>query len=80
MQLAENDWISKRAYTLWEKEGHPDGRDFDHWEQASKEFSLLTTSVATKPAAKKKAVAAKTVAAVEVTEKPKARPRKTAAK
>lgn len=23
MQVSENEWISKRAYTLWEKEGHP---------------------------------------------------------
>ncbi|MGG2476817.1 DUF2934 domain-containing protein, partial [Rhizobium sp. BR5] len=50
MQVSEQEWISKRAYTLWEKEGHPHGRDAQHWEQAKHEFSLLKTSEATKPA------------------------------
>lgn len=25
MQVSEHEWISKRAYTLWEKEGHRTG-------------------------------------------------------
>lgn len=80
MQVSENDWISKRAYTLWEKEGHPHGRDAQHWEQAKHEFSLLKTSEATKPATRKKAAPK---AAVDVTApdaeppaKPKSRSRK----
>lgn len=83
MQVSENEWISKRAYTLWEKEGHPHGRDSHHWEQAKHEFSLLKTSEATKPAQRKKA-APKAVAAAEpdaeAPAKPKARARKAAAK
>ncbi|WP_313612623.1 DUF2934 domain-containing protein [Rhizobium sp.] len=83
MQVSENEWISKRAYTLWEKEGHPHGRDADHWAQAKHEFSLLKTSEATKPAQRKKAApkAVSTEAApdVEAPAKPKARARKAAA-
>ncbi|MEW4397742.1 DUF2934 domain-containing protein [Agrobacterium tumefaciens] len=80
MQVSEQEWISKRAYTLWEKEGHPHGRDADHWEQAKHEFSLLKTSEATKPAQRKKA-APKTAAAepeAGAPAKPKARARKAA--
>ncbi len=80
MQVSEHEWISKRAYTLWEKEGHPHGRDAHHWEQAKHEFSLLKTSEATKPATRKKA-APKAVADVatpdaETPAKPKTRSRK----
>ncbi len=82
MQVSEHEWISKRAYTLWEKEGHPTGRDAHHWEQATHEFSLLKTSEATKPATRKKA-APKVVADLvevdaETPAKPKSRARKTA--
>lgn len=31
------EWISKRAYGLWEAEGRPYGRDHLHWEQAARE-------------------------------------------
>lgn len=31
------EWINKRAYGLWEKEGRPHGKDQDHWEQAARE-------------------------------------------
>ncbi|QCM07083.1 DUF2934 domain-containing protein [Agrobacterium tumefaciens] len=83
MQVSENEWISKRAYTLWEKEGHPHGRDADHWAQAKHEFSLLKTSEATKPAQRKKAapkaVSAEAAPDVEAPAKPKARARKAAA-
>ena len=39
-------WIKKRAYALWEKEGYPTGRDFHHWEQATKEHDALKNSAA----------------------------------
>lgn len=26
--------IRMRAYDIWEREGRPDGRDFEHWVQA----------------------------------------------
>ena len=32
--------VSKRAFELWEKEGHPHGRDKEHWEQASRELQI----------------------------------------
>ena len=70
MQVSEQEWISKRAYTLWEKDGREHGKDSEHWEQAKREYALLETSVATKPATRKKA-AAKTVATEEVSAKPK---------
>lgn len=80
MQVSENEWISKRAYTLWEKEGHPHGRDAQHWEQAKHEFSLLKTSEATKPATRKKAAPKATadvaIPDAETPAKPKSRSRK----
>ena len=78
MPVSENDWISKRAYTLWENEGRPHGRDSDHWEQAKHEYSLLQNSKATKPAHRKKADVKLALAAEAA--KPKARPSKAAAK
>jgi hypothetical protein len=29
--------ISEKAYRLWEKEGQPEGRDFEHWVEAERE-------------------------------------------
>jgi hypothetical protein len=37
MTDARREWISKRAYTLWEEAGRPHGHDGDHWEQAVQE-------------------------------------------
>lgn len=83
MQVSEHEWISKRAYTLWEKEGHPTGRDAHHWEQARHEFSLLKTSEATKPATRKKAApkaaTVENASEAEAPAKPKSRARKAAA-
>ena len=30
--------IRQRAYAIWEEEGRPDGREWDHWERASREL------------------------------------------
>lgn len=30
--------IKQRAYEIWEREGHPAGRDQEHWEQAVQEI------------------------------------------
>lgn len=30
----DEDRIRRKAHELWEAEGHPHGRDLDHWEQA----------------------------------------------
>lgn len=32
------DRIRGRAYSIWEEEGRPDGRDGDHWLQAEREI------------------------------------------
>ena len=31
--------IARRAYTLWELEGRPIGRDLEHWLRAEAEFA-----------------------------------------
>ncbi len=31
--------IQQRAYELWESEGHPQGREQDHWQQAEREIA-----------------------------------------
>ena len=41
MAETREEWIKKRAYALWEEEGHPTGRDSIHWEQARKERETL---------------------------------------
>lgn len=33
------DRIRDRAYALWEAEGHPDGRDREHWARAERELT-----------------------------------------
>lgn len=35
------EWISKRAYSLWEEAGRPNGRDSEHWAQAVAEREAL---------------------------------------
>lgn len=75
MAETREEWIKKRAYALWEEEGHPTGRDSIHWEQARVEHAALKGASKSpngkevKPRAKR-AVAAKTAApaaAAEVT-------------
>jgi hypothetical protein len=33
---ARDEWIRKRAYEQWEREGRPEGLAQHHWEQASR--------------------------------------------
>jgi hypothetical protein len=35
------DRIRHRAYEIWEREGHPEGRAFDHWTRAMSEEAAL---------------------------------------
>ena len=37
----KEDWISQRAYAIWEGEGRPYGRDGENWRQAAAEFERL---------------------------------------
>jgi hypothetical protein len=32
------EWISRRAYELWEQAGQPEGQEHEHWAQASAEW------------------------------------------
>lgn len=35
--------IRERAHQIWENEGRPDGREMQHWEQASREIDAEST-------------------------------------
>ncbi|WP_434713716.1 DUF2934 domain-containing protein (plasmid) [Rhizobium sp. YTUHZ045] len=41
MSDRRHEWISKRAYAIWEEQGRPDGRDSVHWRQAVAERDAL---------------------------------------
>ncbi|OHV23466.1 DUF2934 domain-containing protein [Rhizobium sp. RMa-01] len=41
MSDRRHEWISKRAYAIWEEQGRPDGRGDDHWRQAVAERNAL---------------------------------------
>ncbi|MCP8895260.1 DUF2934 domain-containing protein [Shinella daejeonensis] len=58
MTDAHREWISKRAYALWEEAGRPHGLDAVHWAQAEQEHeaagqnrpgSAATSTKAAKP-------------------------------
>jgi hypothetical protein len=57
MTESREEWIMKRAYSLWEEEGYPTGRDSAHWDQATKERAVMETTaphgLAVKPKAKR---------------------------
>ena len=38
MEQDAYNWISRRAHEIWRQEGHPEGRDRDHWRQAVAEW------------------------------------------
>ena len=40
------DKIRQRAYSLWEEEGHPQGRAEHHWQRAAREVETLAEAVA----------------------------------
>ncbi|MCQ4630559.1 putative membrane protein [Shinella sp. BE166] len=51
------EWISKRAYAIWEEAGRPHGQDAEHWEQAARErdeFERVALAEDPKPASAKK--------------------------
>jgi hypothetical protein len=53
--------VRERAHQLWEQEGRPDGRDFDHWQRASHEIDAEDSTITAKkraPRARKSASAA----------------------
>lgn len=42
MSANPHEAIARRAYEIWESEGHPHGRDREHWEQAAFELGDVT--------------------------------------
>ena len=44
MQVISDDRIRERAYQIWEREGRPYGRDYDHWVQARVELIAEATA------------------------------------
>jgi hypothetical protein len=44
MDEYDTEWIARRAYTLWEEEGRPDGRHDHHWQQAVEAYQTLKES------------------------------------
>ncbi|MEH7882476.1 DUF2934 domain-containing protein [Rhizobium laguerreae] len=64
MAETREEWIKKRAYTLWEEEGYPTGRESIHWEQARHERDALEGSASNgkeaKPKTKRTATGGKT--------------------
>ncbi len=46
MSRNRDDWVSQRAYAIWEEEGRPHGRGESHWAQALREFEQLEATKA----------------------------------
>lgn len=43
MSDGREDRIRERAHELWQREGSPEGREQDHWQQAEREIDAETT-------------------------------------
>ena len=56
--------IRKRAYHIWEREGRPQGRDFEHWLQAQVELEAETVGGGNGASKKRSAAGGKPRAAV----------------
>ena len=41
MSDRRHEWISERAYAIWEEQGRPHGRGDEHWRQAVAERDAL---------------------------------------
>ncbi|WP_312948518.1 DUF2934 domain-containing protein [Agrobacterium sp.] len=59
MTDAKNDWISARAYALWELDGQAHGKDVQHWQQAAAEYERRDRTRASVDGADVKLVRAK---------------------
>ncbi|TWF42234.1 DUF2934 domain-containing protein [Neorhizobium alkalisoli] len=38
MSIDRDEWISQRAFAIWEEQGRPHGFDGEHWAQANMEW------------------------------------------
>ena len=55
MHMAQVEtWIRERAYSIWEMEGRPEGRERQHWEQATRDVMSRGKGSAAQPAAAKR--------------------------
>lgn len=78
-----DDAIRDRAYLIWEREGRPHGRDYEHWVQAQIELAAESRRNGTaEPAApaRKAAAKAKTAVVKKPAAKAPAKPRAAAGK
>lgn len=41
MSVSQQEWLSQRAYALWEEGGRQDGQDAANWEQAVGDYARL---------------------------------------
>jgi len=48
MMLDQDREIARRAYTIWEIEGRPTGRELDHWLRAESEVQAREAAPAEK--------------------------------
>jgi hypothetical protein len=45
--MQDEERIRRRAHEIWEQEGRPEGRDQEHWAQASREIEAESDGPAT---------------------------------
>lgn len=83
MPERDYDWIARRAYSLWEEEGRPDGADEAHWLTALDDWERLQSSANETTEKAERRIAQAQVAAEEegliITEEP-VQPRRKAAR
>ena len=53
MGVISDDAVRERAYHIWEREGRPHGRDFEHWVRAKVELVAEASNNNSKSAAAK---------------------------
>jgi hypothetical protein len=60
MDIAHEEMqVRERAYALWEEEGRPHGREFDHWVRARSEIAGMLATAIVEGAQQKKAATRK---------------------
>lgn len=55
MPEIDESWVRHRAHEIWEKQGRPEGKDFDHWCAAMEEFRAQKTTEPSTPPEKSRA-------------------------
>lgn len=66
----EDDWVRKRAYSLWEEEGYPAGKDLEHWERAKRELESFKPGRMKRATSQPTAASAKPASAKPASTKP----------